>query len=58
MVIFVPLILRAYYTFKKITLISLEKINLNTKLGKMHFQFPAPPVITFFYIFEQESVQI
>ena len=30
---------------------------MNTKLGKKHFQVPVPPVITFFYIFEEERVQ-
>ena len=32
-------------------------MKLNTKLGKKHFQFPVPLVITSFYIFEVKSVQ-
>ena len=40
-----------------VTWISPKKMKLNTKLGKKHFQFPVPLVITSFYIFEVKSVQ-
>ena len=40
-----------------VTWISLKRMKLNTKLGRKHFQFPVPLIITFFYMFEEKSVQ-